>query len=67
MAAPSGMSQFASNHQKFWAIHRKCQSDHVDVAKTVRQLLTYPQVVQQMIVAHLIYLYSHYASETQIR
>lgn len=58
------MSQFASNHQKFWAIHRKCQSDPVDIPKTVKQLLTYPQVVQQMIVTHLIYLYSHYASET---
>jgi hypothetical protein len=61
------MSQFASNHQKFWAIHRRCQSDDLDIPRTVKQLLTYPQVVQQMIITHLIFLYGHYSPEAQNR
>jgi hypothetical protein len=61
------MSQFANNHQKFWAIHRRCQNEDLDIPRTVKQLLTYPQVVQQMIITHLIFLYNHYSPEDQNR
>jgi hypothetical protein len=59
---PATMSQFKSNYHKLWVIHRKLHVNLLNIPETVNKLLEYPQVVQQMIVTHLIFMYSHYSS-----
>lgn len=55
------MSVYQSHHAAVRAVHMLIQKKPFDLAKTVQRVLKYDeQVVRQMIVTHLIFLYSYF-------
>lgn len=56
------MSFYRAEQHKFRAINEWIHQQPFDCARTVKKFLEYPGAVQQMIITHLIYLYSHFMS-----